>query len=450
MQLGQFRIVRSLASGGMADIFLVKKVGGDSSQTLVLKKVAGNVSDKWYYSKLFLREAKLSLSLNHKNLVRTFEMGAHGDDLYLIQEYIKGVNLRDVTRMTEAISLKIPLVMTYYLLAEISLGLSYMHGELPGSQNQVFVHRDLSPHNIMLSRNGEVKIIDFGISKSYTSESLTQVGAVRGKYSYMSPEQIQGASLTAASDIFGLGIIFYELLTGKRFFGTINEVEVVRILDGWSSADVEEKLMDVNIEDREILRLMIVPSFKERTSSFRLTKLFEDRLKVLNERYNKTSFAQSLRELVGDGNDLDSESNVPVAINEAISLNHITLYDVLTRQEKKTSTIPLFMILIAMTIAGLHYWKYKQQEFAEQKRSLAAVTPPRKKSVLMNFRNFSNDLVKIFVNNEVIESSQIQKGFKVYDGDTLVIKYYSQEKNKWLSQQVIVDTSKPFNLVLDL
>ncbi|WP_374028913.1 serine/threonine protein kinase [Bdellovibrio bacteriovorus] len=434
----------------MADIFLVKKVGGDPSQTFVLKKVAGNVNDKWYYSKLFLREAKLSLSLTHKNLVRTFEMGAHGDDLYLIQEYINGVNLRDVTRVSEAISVKVPPEMTYYILTEIAFGLSYMHGEVPGPQNQVFVHRDLSPHNIMLSRDGEVKIIDFGISKSYASESLTQVGAVRGKYSYMSPEQIQGASLTAASDIFGLGIIFYELLTGKRFFGTVNEVEIVRILDAWSDANVEEKLMDVSGEDQEILRRMIAPDFKDRASSSQLTKLFAGRLKALNDKYDKASFALSLRELVGDAPDLESDASVPVATHEAISLNQITLYDVLTRQEKKTSAIPLFMIFIGMAVAGLHYWKYKQEEFAEQKRSLAAVAPPQKKSMLMNFRNFSNEFVKIFVNNEVIEGSKVKTGFKVYDGDTLVIKYYSHEKNKWLSQQVVVDTSKPLNLVLDL
>ncbi|MBV2167155.1 MAG: serine/threonine protein kinase [Bdellovibrio sp.] len=450
----------------MADIFLAKKIGDRSSQVFVIKKVTANAGDKWYYSKLFLREAKLSLSFHHPNLVRTFEMGTDQDSLYLVQEYIDGVNLRDIMKVVERDDLIFPATMAYYLLAETSLGLSYLHGELSViKEDQVCIHRDLSPHNIMVSHSGDVKIIDFGITKSRESESLTKVGSVRGKYAYMSPEQVRGENLTPASDIFSLGIVFYELLSGKRFFEHLNEVELIKTLDAWSNKDLETRLLNVGSEDGDVLKLMLAPDPSQRVSALRLRSIMETRLKALDANYDKKDFAQALGEFTKDipiPQGAATESRVvmegPLTSSSAGKTSmpqQITLYDVLTKEPKKSNwAMPLAGLMVIAAIGGWYYRRHPELLSSGQRELASSAVPAQRvysKSILLRFDNFKDrKSLRVAVNGRLIDSLTIQNGFKVYDQDVLVIQYYSESQRRWIEHKEVINTSKPPVLTFEL
>ncbi|KHD89445.1 MAG: hypothetical protein OM95_03520 [Bdellovibrio sp. ArHS] len=454
-QIGRFQILRSLASGGMADIFLARKIGDPSSQLFVIKRIGAQADDKWFYSKLFLREAKLSISLNHPNLVQTLEMGTHEGNLYLVQEYIEGVNLKEIMSVVTLLGRFFPTSMVYYIMAKVSLGLSYMHGHISlQSHQQICLHRDLSPHNIMLSRGGEVKIIDFGVSKSSDSESLTQAGTIKGKYTYMSPEQLCGENVTPASDIFALGIIYYELLTGKRFFSTSTELETIQALSQWSLEEVQKRILDVGTEDARILQSMLDPDPQRRVSALQLAAVFETSLKSLDAHYGVDQFAATLREYIGEsasglnlskGNQSTESLTAQSEISEKkpSMQQHITLYEVLT-EKPRTSSLnrSLLTLSFAVLFGGYLFWKVDDD--TSKKRVPASLAPVKKepRSLLLKFDQFKNNKsLEVSLNGARVLKKDILAGIKVFDGDQVAIRFYSLNDRRWKSSVATINTS---------
>lgn len=230
-RLGRYRVVRRLASGGMCEVYLARAEGeAGFAKPVALKLVLPHLVEEANFTTLLRHEAKLAAYLNHPNIVQTFELGREGDELYIAMEYVHGRTLREVLAEADG---PLPLDVALSILVATCTALHTAHCAT-GESGSVLgvVHRDVSPANVMLRHDGVVKVVDFGIAKAMTETTMTKTGTLKGKSGYMSPEQCRGDELTAASDIFNLGILLYETTTGRRAFVGANIFETMnRIVD---------------------------------------------------------------------------------------------------------------------------------------------------------------------------------------------------------------------------
>lgn len=230
--LGKYTLVRKLATGGMAEVFLARAEGpGGFAKKCVVKRILPHFNDDPRFIEMFLGEARLAAELNHPNLVQIFDFGQDHGQYFLAMEYIDGPNLRVLNRSARAEfgPLAFPLAARIICLA--AEGLHYAH-ELRNEQGEFLnlVHRDISPDNILVSRNGAVKVVDFGIAKATTQPHLTKSGMIKGKMAYMPPEQLAREPLDRRADLFALGIVLYELITGGMPFDATSEVSIIQAL----------------------------------------------------------------------------------------------------------------------------------------------------------------------------------------------------------------------------
>lgn len=215
--IGKYQIDRRLGGGGMAEVFLAKRIGAEGfSRKVAIKRVLPGVSAPSTFASLFISEANLSAQLHHPNIVSILDFDRdpeHG--LFLVMELVEG---RDLAELLSAG--RIPLPLSLYIIAEVLLGLGHAHSP-PYEDNGVrgVVHRDMSPHNVLLSWEGAVKVSDFGIAKARAASQATASMFIKGKPTYMSPEQANGESLDGRSDLFAVGVILWDMLVGRSLFG---------------------------------------------------------------------------------------------------------------------------------------------------------------------------------------------------------------------------------------
>ena len=218
---GNYQLIKRLAMGGMAQIFLARQHGPEGfEKLLVVKRILPHLAENQEFVRMFLDEARIAARLNHPNVVQIFNLGAQDDSYFIAMEYIHGDDLRKVFKRAERLGLEMPVALVCRVITEVCSGLDYAHKKADANGKPLgIVHRDISPQNILLTFEGRVKIVDFGIAKAADQATVTRSGVLKGKYSYMSPEQAAGQrGLDGRSDIFALGVIFYELLTGTRLF----------------------------------------------------------------------------------------------------------------------------------------------------------------------------------------------------------------------------------------
>jgi eukaryotic-like serine/threonine-protein kinase len=219
-RLGNYELVRLLAQGGMADIYLAKQLGIGAFERYVAVKVmnASRAADPDSCA-LFLDEARLLAMLNHHNLASVYEVDREGAIHYLAMEYVHGADLRDVLAHAERAETAIPYETAVAVVMGAASGLDHAHRRCgPDGRPMRLVHRDVSLSNIMVGHDGTVKVVDFGIAIASVSSHHTNPGIVRGKASYMSPEQALGDDVDLRTDVFALGVVLYELTTGRRCF----------------------------------------------------------------------------------------------------------------------------------------------------------------------------------------------------------------------------------------
>ena len=232
-QLGKYQLVRKLAVGGMAEVFLAKAAGPMGfEKTLVLKRILPDLAGDPVFVRMFLAEAKLAASLNHPNIAQIFDFGQEQGAYFIAMEYVDGPNLRSLSRRSAERSIPIPVSLCAKIISSACEALAYAHEFIdPGTATPLSViHRDVSPENILLSRTGAVKMVDFGIAKAGGRTQPTEAGILRGKISYMPPEQIQGKEIDHRADIFALGVVFYELITGSKPFDARSDVTIVQAI----------------------------------------------------------------------------------------------------------------------------------------------------------------------------------------------------------------------------
>ena len=225
-KFGKYSVIKKVASGGMADILLAISLSPTGfGRFVVIKKALSKFSKNQDFNEMFKNEAKVTCNLKHKNITPIYEFGVEKDQFFLTMEYISGKNLREFTKKLSSQRKEIGFDNIIYIIKEVASGLNYAHNVIDSNTGLPLgiIHRDVSPQNIMISFDGEIKIIDFGIAKIADTD-LTKAGNLKGKFSYMSPEQAQGEKLDERTDVFCLGIILWELLTGKRLFASENEM----------------------------------------------------------------------------------------------------------------------------------------------------------------------------------------------------------------------------------
>ena len=219
-KFGKYLLERQLAIGGMAEVFLARQHGpAGFEKTLVIKRILPHFANDDQFITMFLDEARTSAQLNHPNLVQIYELGETEGSYYIAMEYIRGESLAKIIRKLRKLDMHMPLHLAAKIVASVCSGLDYAHNYANNGEPLNLVHRDISPDNVLVSYDGAVKMIDFGIAKAKDSQSKTQAGAVKGKFCYMSPEQITGKRLDRRSDIFSLGIVLHELTTLTKPFG---------------------------------------------------------------------------------------------------------------------------------------------------------------------------------------------------------------------------------------
>lgn len=226
--LADFELLRRLGAGGMAEVFLAKKRGAeDTYKLLVVKRILPAHGSSRRFRTMFVEEAHLATRLNHPNIVQVYEFSDHGDEgLLLSMEYVEGYDLAKVMNAAKQKGQRIPPYVAAFLVSEAAKGLHYAHERKDeGGTPLSIVHRDVSPQNILISCEGVVKIADFGIATA--SMFREDDGLIKGKFNYMSPEQARGEKVDRRSDIFALGIVFYELLTLRSPYGRLDDDDLL-------------------------------------------------------------------------------------------------------------------------------------------------------------------------------------------------------------------------------
>jgi serine/threonine-protein kinase len=222
--VGRYNLIRKLATGGMAEVILAKITGtGGFEKPVAVKRMLPSMAQDPAFVELFLREARLTVSLAHKNIVQVFDLGTVKGQYYLVLEFVDGENLRALLNNFADAKIKIGVGEAVYLVQQVAEGLAYAHSRKgPDNKPLNIIHRDINPANVMVSKDGDVKLADFGIAKAADGTMNTQAGVIKGKSSYLSPEQVLGTEVDQRSDLFLMGLMLWELLTGQRLFDAPN------------------------------------------------------------------------------------------------------------------------------------------------------------------------------------------------------------------------------------
>lgn len=226
-RFGKYQLLEKIATGGMAEVYRARAFGtAGFEKILVIKKVLPQMAEDKEFVEMFIDEARIAVQMQHVNLVQVFDLGEVDGQYFMAMEYVHGLDLsRLLTRARNIGSFPVPLAL--FVVTEALKGLQFAHSrEDENGQPLTIVHCDISPQNLLISYAGEVKVHDFGIARA-AFQADTKHRVVRGKYAYMSPEQVEGKTLDGRSDLFSLGIVLYETLTGRRLFKAKNRDETL-------------------------------------------------------------------------------------------------------------------------------------------------------------------------------------------------------------------------------
>ena len=229
-RFGHYTLFERLGEGGMAAVFLAGEFKSIGLERLVaIKRIHPHLSVNERFASMLIDEANIAGKLTHANIARIFDAGHIDDDYYIAMEYVHGRDLRAIFNHHQKRNQPVPIEQSCHLVMALCEGLDYAHNFRDYSGRTVgLVHRDISPHNLILSFDGALKIIDFGVAKVIGRRVTTQSGAIRGKLTYMSPEQVRGLPVDHRSDIFSAGIVLYEFITGRRLFRARNLAQTLR------------------------------------------------------------------------------------------------------------------------------------------------------------------------------------------------------------------------------
>jgi serine/threonine-protein kinase len=229
-RFGKYLILDHIVDGGMAQIFRARYLGEQADKIVAIKMIREQFSKDEAFKKMFMGEIKVTFDLIHPNIIQTYDYGEVEGHLYVAMEYCEGKNLQEYLKKLREKNFVFPTDVAIYVASQICRGLHYAHtkiDKLTGKETKI-IHRDISPHNVMLSYDGAVKVIDFGIAKAETSAESTRAGTIKGKLSYLAPEYLEGLKLDPRYDEFATGITFWEMLCNRKLFKAENDLAVLK------------------------------------------------------------------------------------------------------------------------------------------------------------------------------------------------------------------------------
>lgn len=269
----RYKIVSRLDSGGMAEVFrgVSESTVGGIKRAVAIKRILPNLAKNKRFVQMFLDEARLAMSLQHANIVQVFDIGvsevAPGEQAYfLVMEFVDGANLKVLLDALRQTGERIPVSHALFILMDICRALAFAHelNDPETGRPLNIVHRDISPPNILISRNGEVKLADFGLAKAASQLEHTDPGVVKGKFSYLSPEAANAQDLDRRADVFAVGILLYELLTGKRLFEGESDYKTVLAVRQAYVPPIAPQNPDVSAELEAIIRKALAKDVNQR------------------------------------------------------------------------------------------------------------------------------------------------------------------------------------------
>ncbi len=228
---GNYILLEKLAAGGMAEVYLAKKIAASGVQKFVaVKRILSQFSDSEDFIAMFKDEAKIAINLSHSNVVSIYDFGIEKQQFYIVMEFVEGRNLRQILNRMKRVDKFFSVAQVVHIIKQVAAGLDHAHRCIDPTTGQPLniIHRDMSPQNVMLGFEGESKIVDFGIAKAAHQIEATRAGTLKGKFGYMSPEQVEGQSVDSRTDIFALGIMTWEMLANQRLFLANSEINTLR------------------------------------------------------------------------------------------------------------------------------------------------------------------------------------------------------------------------------
>ena len=228
-QIGKYQILDRLAVGGMAELFKAKLEGNLGFEKLVaIKKILPHLATDRSFVEMFIDEARITASLDHRHIVQVFELGNDADTPYIAMQYVDGLDVLALLRECARAQIRLPADLCALIARDVLDALDYAHGALDANGRPLgIVHRDISPGNVLLSWRGDVKLTDFGIARAAERRHKTEAGTLKGKYGYMSPEQVSSGDVDARSDLFSVGILLAEMVMARRLFTSTNDLDIL-------------------------------------------------------------------------------------------------------------------------------------------------------------------------------------------------------------------------------
>ncbi|HEY8428937.1 MAG TPA: serine/threonine-protein kinase [Sandaracinaceae bacterium] len=255
---GRYELLGRIAYGGMAEIFLAREAHVSAQRLLVIKRVLPHVAEDRHFVDMFVDEARLAMQLNHPNICHVYSFGEQDGTWYIAMEWVNGKPLsKIIKRARESGGIPVPIALK--IIAQVAEALDYAHRACDAAGEPLgIVHRDVSPQNIMVSYDGVVKLLDFGIAKATSHSTRTEAGVIKGKFAYMSPQQCVGEPIDGRADIFALGVCMFEALTGKNPFRRKTEFDTMTRIVGDPTPSIRQRRPEVPEEVEKIVETALM------------------------------------------------------------------------------------------------------------------------------------------------------------------------------------------------
>ncbi|MCP4674778.1 MAG: protein kinase [Deltaproteobacteria bacterium] len=267
MIFGKYQLLDILGRGGMAEVYKAKSYGVEGfEKLLVIKRILPNLTDNSRFVDMFINEAKIAVSLNHANIVQVFDLGKVADSYYIAMEYVHGMDFASIIKACARTGRKIPVELAAFIGSEVAKGLDYAHRRRDSNLEPLnIIHRDISPHNILISYEGEVKITDFGIAKAKNTLVREEKGTIKGKYAYMAPEQARAKEHDKRVDLFSLGVVLYEAISGTNPLRGGQIPEILRRIENKSYRRLSDACKEIVPQEiEEIVAQAMEPNADDR------------------------------------------------------------------------------------------------------------------------------------------------------------------------------------------
>lgn len=397
-RFGPYTLLRRIARGGMGEIFLAKQsLPRGYERPLIVKRILPHLSDDDQFVEMFLREAHTASRFQHENIVPIYHVGEEDSQYYIAMEYVQGKALRSLLLRVAENGVNIPAEIACYMISCVCKGLYYAHNKTgPGGEPLNLVHRDVSPQNILISYEGGIRLIDFGITKAAGSRSLTHPGTLKGKIPYMSPEQARGEPLDHRSDIFSTGVLLFELLVGEPLFSGTSDYQILEMIRNFSVEEIVQKKMGnlpSSVQKTLVMSLQKEPEKRSREiremytdlDHFLVTRNFSNGAAALALLMNRLFSQEMFRESdeLSRTRTLASQAEQPEPSQEK-DLERINLREPPGKPEPedkrilKHKLVILVLALIILFESFLFVWRDYQWQQEERKNTMPAKTksPP--------------------------------------------------------------------------